>query len=250
MTLDYSRSYVTFVTEGRGNLARLQVESRCLLYDADGKLLEEFFQYASCKSEDTHGSGVLFYDLNYDFSGVFSKENYVIYRARAPQDDRPYHERGRVADRFEDLLFQIEEAGEARALESGQQIVDATLQGLPLVGRTEIKGGIENGDGLRAVIEYPVKTINVNEEKQIFQVDTGPLAFPDFEALSGGSGLVDTIELAYVAYNKPDEAYFVIQRQSPVDPESSPGPKVCHYSDIRRFDAKNSLMAVVTGGVA
>ena len=45
-------------------------------------------------------------------------------------------------------------------------------------------------------------------------------------------------------------AYFVIQRQSPADPESSQGPKVCHYSDIRRFDAKNSLMAVVTGGVA
>ena len=61
---------------------------------------------------------------------------------------------------------------------------------------------------------------------------------------------MDTIELAYVAYNKPDEAYFVIQRQSPVDPENPEGPKVCHYSDIRWFDAKNSLMAVVAGRVA
>ncbi len=246
MALDYSRSYVTFVIEGRGNLARLQVESRCLLYDADGKLLEEFFQYASCKSEDTHGSAVLFYDPNYDFSGVFSKEAYVIYRARAPKDDRPYHERGRVADRFEDLLFQIEEAGEVRALDTTEQIVEATLAGHPLVGRTEIRGG----DEIRAVIEYPVKTMNVNDQKQMYQVDTGPLAFPDFDVLNEGVGWVDTIELAYVAYNKPDEAYFVIQRQSPVDPASGPGPKVCHYSDIRRFDAKNSLMAVVMGGVA
>ena len=115
MALDYSRSYVTFVTKGRGNLARLQVESRCLLYDAEGTLLEEFFQYASCKSEDTFGTGVLFYEVNYDFSGVFSKEHYVIYRARAPKDENPFHERGKWADRFEDLLFQIEEAQEPTA---------------------------------------------------------------------------------------------------------------------------------------
>ena len=242
MALDYSRSYVTFVTEGRGNLARLQVESRCSVYDAEGTLLEEFFQYASCKSEDTHGTGVLFYEVNYDFSGVFSKENYVIYRARAPWDDRPYHDRGKVADRFEDLLFQIEEASEVKALETVPQIVEATLVGHPLVGRTEIT----SGDGMRAVIEYPVKTMNVNE-KPMYQVDTGPLAFPDFDVMKEGVDLVDSIELAYVAYNKPDEAYFVIQRQSPVAPGNPKGPKVCHYSDIRRFDAKNSLVAVVSG---
>ena len=241
MVCDYSRSYVTFVTHGRGNLARLQVESRCLLYDAAGKLLEEFFQYASCKSEDTHGSGVLFLDPNYDFSGVFSKDSYVIFRARAPKDDRPYHERGKVADRFEDLLFQIEEAAEVRLLESGPQMVEATLQGLPLVGRTEI----EDGKGRRALIEYPIKTMNVNEEEQIFQVDTGPLAFPDFGIAPGHSPRRDWIELAYVAYNKPDEAYFVVQRQSPMEHDGRVVARVCHYSDIRRFDAKNSLMAVV-----
>ena len=144
-----------------------------------------------------------------------------------------------------DLLFQIEEAAEVKALETVPEIVEATLAGHPLVGRTEINGR----NGMRAVIEYPVKTMNVNE-KPMYQVDTGPLAFPDFNTLSEGAGLVDTIELAYVAYNKPDEAYFVIQRQSPVDPGNSEGPKFCHYSDIQRFDAKNSLMAVVAGGIA
>ena len=204
--------------------------------------MEEFFQYASGKSEDTYGTGVLFYEVNYDFSGVFSKENYIIYRARAPKDDRPYHDRGKVTDRFEDLLFQIVEAGKLKALETVPQIVEATLAGHPLVGCTEIEGN----NGMRAVIEYPVKTMNVNE-RPMYQVDTGPLAFPDFDVLTEDVALVDTIELAYVAYNKLDEAYFVIQRQTPVDPANPEGPKVCHYSDIRRFDATNSLLAVVGG---
>lgn len=30
---DYARSFVTFIVKGRGNLARLQVESRCILFD-------------------------------------------------------------------------------------------------------------------------------------------------------------------------------------------------------------------------
>ena len=67
--------------------------------------------------------------------------------------------------------------------------------------------------------------MNVNE-KPMYQVDTGPLAFPDFDVMKEGVDLVDSIELAYVAYNKPDEAYFVIQRQSPVAPGNPKGPKV------------------------
>ena len=53
MVCDYATSFVTFVVKGRGNLSRLQVESRCLLLDEDTLLQEEFFQFASCKSEDT-----------------------------------------------------------------------------------------------------------------------------------------------------------------------------------------------------
>ena len=31
--MDFSRSFVTFVTRGRGNNARIQVEARCVLKD-------------------------------------------------------------------------------------------------------------------------------------------------------------------------------------------------------------------------
>jgi hypothetical protein len=238
--VDYAASYVTFVTTGRGNLARLQIESRCVLLDENGELAEEFFQFASCKSEDTYAAEDLFQDPNYDFSGIFSRGHYVIFRTRAPHSG-DYAERGDVQPRFEDALFQIRAARGVQMLAESSAIVAATLKGLPLVGRTEIR---DEAHGARAIIEYPVKTMNVNDVQNMYQVDTGPLAFPDFTAAAERP--VDRMELAYVAHNRPDEAYFVVQRPTPIVVDEAEVCHVCHYSDIRRLPAKNTLMSVTT----
>ncbi|MBM3773594.1 MAG: hypothetical protein FJW37_00340 [Acidobacteria bacterium] len=233
--LSYSGSFVTFVTKGRGNLARLQIESRCLLLDQDGRTIEEFFQFASCKSEHTYAQENLFQDPNYDFSGVFSREHYVLFRARAPQDPATYAERGVVKERFDKALFEIRRARNAKLLATGPDKVRATLGGLALVGRSEIR---DPATGRSAILEYPIKTMNVQDERMIYQVDTGPLAFPDFG--SKATRPIDSIELAYVAFNTAEEAYFVLQRVTPV----TGGARVCHYSDIRRMPARNTVLSV------
>ena len=238
--VDYAASYVTFVTPGRGNLARLQIESRCMLLDENGKLVEEFFQFASCKSENTYAAENLFQDPNYDFSGIFSREHFVIFRAHAPYSDI-YAQRSDVRPRFEDVLFQIRAARGVQVLAENPAIVAATLKGRPLVGRTEIH---DEASGARAIIEYPVKTMNVNDLKNMYQVDTGPLAFPDFTAAADRP--IDRMELAYVAHNQPDEAYFIVQRPTPIVVDEAEVCDVCHYSDIRRLPAKNTLMSLAT----
>ncbi len=235
--VDYAASYVTFVTTGRGNLARLQIESRCVLLDENGELMEEFFQFASCKSEDTYAAENLFQDPNYDFSGIFSRDHYVIFRTRAPHSG-DYAERGEVRPRFENALFQIRTAPDIQVLAENPAIVAATLKGLPLVGRTEIH---DEANGTRAIIEYPVKTMNVNDLRNLYQVDTGPLAFPEFTTTVERP--IDRMELAYVAHNRPDEAYFVVQRPTTIVVDEAEVCEVCHYSDIRRLPAKNTLMA-------
>lgn len=238
MVCDYSRSYVTFITKGRGNLARLQVESRCIVLDGAGNAEDEFYYFASCKSEDTYANENLFYENNYDFSGIFSREQYVIFRAGISHPEQ-YAERGTVAERFEGALFQIRPAQGVRQLDDNTAIVQATLAGLPLVGRTEIA----DPDGTRrAVLEYPIKTINVQDEQNIYQVDTGPLPFPDFAAQA--DSVLGQLELAYVAHNRPDEAYFILQRRQAITQDGEEVCHVCHYSDIRRMAAKNRLMSV------
>ena len=249
MVCDYATSFVTFVTQGRGNLARLQVESRCLLLDENDRLHEEFFQFASCKSEDTYGEQNLFTVPNYDFSGIFSRDNFVIFRARRPEDTRDYTERGTVRERFEDLLLEIRPAPKSTILSSNKEIVKATLEGLRLVGRTEIR---DERNGHRAILEYPIKTMNVNDQKQIYQVDTGPLVFPDFEAQTksppGSQDLalrpVATLELAYVAHNRPDQAEFILQRETAIKAGGKKVQRLCHYSEIRQTRAKNTLLSL------
>ena len=249
MVCDYASSFVTFVGQGRNNMARLQVESRCLLWDENHRLHEEFFQFASCKSEDTYAEQNLFTVPNYDFSGIFSRDNFVIFRARRPEDTRDYAERGAVRERFEDLWLEIRPAPESTILTTNAEIVKATLEGLRLVGRTEIR---DERNGHRAILEYPIKTMNVNDQKQIYQVDTGPLVFPDFETQTKpppgrqDSELrpVATLELAYVAHNRPDRAEFIMQRETAIKAGGKKVRRVCHYSEIRQMAAKNTLLSL------
>ena len=62
-------------------------------------------------------------------------------------------------------------------LGDGEAIVRASMSGAPLVGRVELTSDDES---LRAEIEFPIKTMNANDTHGQWQVDTGPIALPDF----------------------------------------------------------------------
>lgn len=226
---DYGKSFVTFVTEGRRNNARLQVESVCSLTDETGNTTDYVF-YASCKSEHTFARRDLFIEDNYDFCGIFSDEEYVIYRTHSIHTDR-FREEGLWRDRFEAIRFDLVDV-EAEKLEGTNEIVQASLRNVPLVGRVEI------GDGdLNATIEFPIKTMNANDIEPIYQVDTGPLPFPDFSA--DVNLHIERLSPGYVAYNAPDFADFVVQQPLRVN-----GTTVTHYSNPISLPAETSVLAV------
>ena len=227
---DYGRSFVTFVTEGRGNNARLQVESVCSLTDASTGKTTDYVFYASCKSEHTFAEKELFIEDNYDFCGIFSDEEYVIFRTHSTHTDR-WRDEGLWQDRFKDILFDFVTV-EAEVLEGTPAINQASLDNIPLIGRVEISEG-----DLSAMIEFPIKTMNANDIRPIYQVDTGPLPFPDF---SMDVDLhVKRLSPAYVAYNAPDFADFVVQQ-----PLSIEGAEVTHYANPVSLPAKTSVLAM------
>lgn len=226
--LDYGRAFVTFVTPGRGNNARLQVESRCTI--SDGRQSQEFWFYASCKSEDTFATQDLFYADNYDFCGVFSDEEYAIYRTRARHTDT-FVEAGLWRGRFDDLVKHLPTV-EAEVLPDARAAVQASLDHRLLYGEVVFQ---EAGHLIR--LEFPIKTMNANDIEWMYQVDTGPVCIPDFAR--DAERMVERLEPAFVAYNAPDFADFVVQR-----PQAEGGTTVTHYGHLRTVKARTAVLAV------
>ncbi len=229
--LDYSRSFVTFVTKGRGNCARLQIESQCAITAGGHTSIYLFF--ASCKSENTFAPKNLFSADNYDFCGIFSAEEYAIFRTKSVHH-AGWKEQGLWADRFEDVHQHLVRV-EGRELATPAEMVRASLDNVPLVGRVELA----SADGsCSAALEFPIKTMNANDIETIYQVDTGPLAFPDFSLPAQRQ--IERLLPAYVAYNAPHFADFVLQQPFMVPA----GTEVTHYGKLLSLPARTAVNAL------
>jgi hypothetical protein len=229
--LDYSRSFLTFVTKGRGNNARLQVESECRI--SEGGRTQAYYFFASCKSEHTFAKEGLFHADNYDFCGIFSEEEYAIFRTKSSHH-AGWKEQGLWADRFE-AVHQHLVRSEGRVLAAPAEMVRASLDNTPLVGRVEI----DSPDGAaRALLEFPIKTMNANDIETIYQVDTGPLPFPDFGVKAARH--IERLFPAYAAYNAPHFADFVLQQPLAVQG----GAEVTHYGKLLSLPARTAVIAL------
>lgn len=220
--LDYGRSFVTFLSQGGRfqNNARLQVESRTTITDTRSGEPTRYLFFASCKSEDTFAPQDLLYRNNYDFNGIFSDREYVIFRTYSSHTER----------------FREEGLWEGTVLEDGEAIARASMSGAPLVERVEL---MSDDESLRAEIEFPIKTMNANDTHWQWQVDTGPIALPDFNA--DVDMHIKRLSPAFVAYNAASFAEFVVQ-QPVASPET--GSSVTHYSRPTAFPAKTSVIAI------
>ncbi len=233
--LDYGRSFL--IGKGRTNEVRFWIESRTRVIDEKEGISEDFYQTASCKSENTFHDRDLFQRDNYDFLPIFSARYGLIFRRPACLSAR-YRETRPYAEMFGGYDLHLVEGERIRELPSNASIREETYRFAPLVSQTEIRN---EETGLRALIECPVKTMNTRREDDRYQVDTGPLAFPDLAARA--DRLVDCLSLAFVAFNTPHFADFVVEAPTPVDP-GHPDLQVHHFSKIVSLPSRNRLFAV------
>ena len=126
---------------------------------------------------------------------------------------------------------------EGEALETVERIVEATLANQPLVARTELET-----ERYRAVLDYPVKTMNANERDGVYQTDTGPVLFPDLSREPGD--LIQGLELAFCAFNAPTWAEFLVR----VPTDVGAGTHVYHYSRSVHLQTRNQLIRVIREG--
>jgi hypothetical protein len=231
--LDYGRSFVC----GTANFNRVRfwVESRTVLIDGDQR--HEFLQFGSCKSENTFAEKDLFSTDNYDFLPILADDgNWLIFRRK-----------NRITPEYRSIKKEVWGPANSklkfgrtvRVLESFEAIRDATAAGSPLVARTIIS---DEPSGLRGIIEAPVKTINIQPDRKLYQVDTGPIALPDLTRRY--EPRVDCLRLAFVAFNAPHFADFVIEQPTPIMEDGQEKAQIFHYSGPISLPAMNVLIAM------
>lgn len=231
--LDYGRSFVCGTASF--NNVRFWVESRTVLID--GEQRHEFLQFGSCKSENTFGEKDLFYGDNYDFLPILADDgNWLIFRRknRLTSDYRMIKK-----EVWGPANSKLKFGHKVRVLDSFEAIRDATAAGVPLVSRTELA---DEQTGLRAILEAPVKTINIQPGRKLYQIDTGPLGLPDLGRRHEPP--VDCLRLAFVAFNAPHFADFVIEQPTPILEDGQERARVFHFANPISLPAKNSLLAM------
>ena len=231
--LDYGRSFM--LGNGPGNEVRMWVESRTRITDEKSGASEDYIQTGSCKSEDTFADRDLFKQPNYDFMAIYGPEDSIVFRRLAHAHER-YKSCVPSKDFFGGQKYHLVEGEEEVELEDGQAICEATYDYSPIVAQTEIWN---DETGLRAVIEYPVKSMNTNREQgvHIYQVDTGPVAFADLSVRHERHA--DGISLGFVAFNASHFADFILEVPTQVG-----GEEIHHFSQVFSLPAKNRLFSV------
>ena len=237
--LDYGLSFIC--NKGPANAVRFWIESRTTVIDEPAGTTHVFYQCGSCKSEHTFAERNLFQEDNYDFLPILGGREWLVFR-------RPCH----ISEAYRRVQPELTEPGSwgepilklrhgrgVSELDSFEEIRDATAEGRPIVAQTELHN---EQTGLKAVIEYPVKTMNVSLDKSIYQVDTGPIAYPDLAKRSERP--IECLSLAFVAFNAPDFADFVIEQPTPIVQDEQELAQVYHYSKPFSLAARNRVLAL------
>jgi hypothetical protein len=238
--IDYGLSYVHGSLPD--NRVRFWVESRTRVVDEKDGRTEDFCQCGSCKAEETFAEKNLLRggENAYDFLPVFGPTHSVIFRrfAFAPPDT-DYRQIAPSDSWWGKLVFRLQEAAPVHVLDASEKVREATHAGLPLVVQTELWN---EQTRMRAIVEFPVKTMNINDARNMYQADTGPVVFPDLSKRYDRT--VESLSLAYVAVNASHFADFIIETRTPISVDGKHVCDVYHYSETRSLSATNTLFCI------
>ena len=222
---------------------RIPLECRCEITDANGATTP-YILSASCKTEKVAVEQDIWMIPNADFCVVSSLEDFMIVKRWQQCDMSIERESSAMAPHVERQVGLAAEAWashkldvvmvDAEELTTDASIVAAVHARRTIVARTEF---VLDGGG-RCLIEHPVKTINVSDRHMNYQIDTGPVLFPDLSI--GHERFIGNFRLAYIAHCRPEWAELVVNVPTSIDG----GAQVNHFSRPVRVEGKNTMFAV------
>lgn len=248
---DFGRSFVTwsipYDPDDRrkpghmpwGNSARILIDARCTIFDETDGRTEELYLIAPCRTEWMYRESGIIQEPNSEYRVIFSRDRQLFVGKSITEETE--RSPSTTTERFTSMEFSVPSIA-ATPLETDRAVVAATKRLVPIVGKTEL---VDEQSGLRATLEYPVKTMNFHEERQRFQVDTGPLIFPDLG--SSEPWLIDRCRLAHTVYNTFDYAEFICKQPTSIERNGEAVASVFHYADVRRMAVRTTLFGLADG---
>lgn len=226
------------------NNARMQLDSRCWIVDRETGKRVDYVLAASCKTERVGVESGIWTMPNADYMPIASDDHFLAIKTFDRADKRPPLEPPLTGVQSERQVFKISEAfdkvqvhlrcSQGVVLEDVDAIIEATFANEKMVARTTLRS-----DQYEAVIEYPVKLMNVNEREKIYQTDTGPHILPNLDAPEPMA--IESLEVAYSAFNCTEWIEFIVRDRSRIVDDVD----VYHYCRSVRADATNEVIRLI-----
>lgn len=189
----------------------------------------------------------LIQDLSCEFRMIASENEYRMIK------DYPTHDLDSDMARRKDELHQtfdgsraqltelaifVEKVETAWEITAYDEFAEAFLRNRRFLGVTELK----SPDGkLTARMEYPIRTSNILKEKRLWQIDAGPVLFPDFSRQP--SLPVELFARAYIVFNNFDWAEVIVHQPAPVMKDGKQVAVATNYHAPFRIPARSRLYA-------
>ena len=234
--IDYSASFVMGNLDA--NRIRFQIESRVVIDNGASK--REYYQCCACYREKCFAKkGSIFYSNGYEFIPVFGEDGGVIFRNGK-----------RMVLSFNDMFGGYEvrvlhaDVSDYKVIRPRRDLIGGVVKNTrslyPLVAQTELMFR-----GTKVTIEYPVKTMNTTATD--FQVDTGPVIFPDLRKNNAGD-IRDRFFIAHIGFNTVERVSLAVADEKKAH---GPVPKVSAMTvSVPMFlEAHNRLFVVNRRGL-
>lgn len=187
---DFGSSFLTYKVKEGGNHGRFQIESLTTVRSAAGT--ERCILLHPVLACDVYGTGMLFKQPPYRYQAIFSKDRFKIFRTYLTSGRRD-DSSGTITRMFSGIKFS-ERRRDAILLEDGSKIVSWAGEDGVIVARAAFDQGAEH-----VTVEFPVRHINTDPTRSVFQVEIGTVALP---VVSDPSlSVIDRMEIHYLAFN-------------------------------------------------
>jgi hypothetical protein len=218
--LNYHKSKI--IANGNKFRVAFTIASSISIFDDKGALFEKFFACDLCRTEKVNSGYPQFVKGNKAFTPVFGIHHGIVFRSSLTTPDDEY----RRIFKAEDMLggycvYGVECEGESLKLCDAIPLIKSRKF---LVAQTEI----DLSAGGRAVIEYPIRTVNFSDTGLV-QVDTGPVIVPLMRAKQRNP--VEYMRLAHVAFHEENIVEFIVEEVT----------DVCDCK-IKRLEYSNSIV--------